>query len=557
MTKIEVYAGDDTRAAAAAAPATVTAELNTDDPAITNKIDVNWTAAENAGGYIVTLTPASGDPVVKNVAANVTSTSFDGLSYSTSYTPSVVTVADPYLYQANSTSTAGSPVSTEAAVYSFETIAQLNALLTSTSSSYTGYLTDAVVSFVPANNTAFIKDATGSVMVYKSSHGLLQGQTYTGVITVTAVNYNGLYSEITAFNATFTGSETSVAPANVTLSSLVGHYSDYQNAYVQVSGLTVSSVASKTINVTDGVNNYVVYDNPGTATCIAGDVISVKGTITKYSSTEQIKIWSASDITITSYAPRAITFSQPTGAAGTAGCSFTVTKTVGGDGITSGNAIASGTSITLTATAGTGYEFTSWTVTGATVADASSATTTFTMGTSPVTISANFTSTGGGGSFTPFNVWADGFANCSNSSTALSSLSGSTTGFTSGYSGLSYVYPMDGAIRIGKASGSGSITTPVLSSIDGASASLTITFKAAGWKGKTAKITLSTNKGSVTEGQTTITSEDSMNGSDPKPTMTGKTYTFHVTGADNTTKITFSTTCSIGIDDLVITQTAN
>lgn len=94
-------------------------------------------------------------------------------------------------------------------------------------------------------------------------------------------------------------------------------------------------------------------------------------------------------------APKAITFTQPTGAAATAGCSFTVS--VGGSPITSGDTVASGTTVTLTATAGTDYEFTSWAVTGATVADASAATTTFVMGTSAVTVGASFTSTGGGG----------------------------------------------------------------------------------------------------------------------------------------------------------------
>ena len=157
--------------------------------------------------------------------------------------------------------------------------------------------------------------------------------------------------------------------------------------------------------------------------------------------------------------------------------------------------------------------------------------------------------------FTPFNVWEDDFSGCSNSSSALSSLSGSTSGFTGSYSGISNTYPMDDAIRVGKASAAGSITTPVLTTIDGSAADLTVTFKAAGWNGKTAKITLSVNKGSVTEGQTTITSESSMQGN--SPSMNGSSYTFHITGADNTTKITFTTTNSIGIDDLVITQTAN
>jgi len=155
--------------------------------------------------------------------------------------------------------------------------------------------------------------------------------------------------------------------------------------------------------------------------------------------------------------------------------------------------------------------------------------------------------------FSPFNVWEDDFSGCTDYVT-LTSLSGSKTGFTGDYSGISATYAMIGAIRVGKASGAGSITTPVLTNIDGTSASLTITFKAAGWNGKNAKITLSASKGTVTEGQTTITSESTMAGT--SPTMTGTTYTFHVTGADNTTAITFATTNSIGIDDLVIKQTA-
>lgn len=275
--------------------------------------------------------------------------------------------------------------------YDFENIAELNALVTSTSASYDGYLTNAVVSFVPATNTAIVKDATGSVMIYKSNHGLLQGQTYTGEISVTAIKYNSLYSEITAWSgATFAGSQASVAPESVSLANLIGHYDDYQNAYVSVSGLTVVSVSSKNINVTDGTNNYVVFDNPGTATCGAGDVITAVGTITKYQTTEELKIWDASAITITAGAPKAITFSPPT----QTGCSFTVNVSGVGN-INSGDTVAAGATVTLTATAGADYEFSSWTVNGATLADASTNPASFTMGTSAVSISANFTSTGG------------------------------------------------------------------------------------------------------------------------------------------------------------------
>lgn len=152
------------------------------------------------------------------------------------------------------------------------------------------------------------------------------------------------------------------------------------------------------------------------------------------------------------------------------------------------------------------------------------------------------------------NVWEDDFSTCRNSSVAMSSLAGSTAGFNGNYSNIGSVYPMNGAIRVGKASGTGRISTPVLANITGSSANLIVTFKAAGWDGKTAKLKLTVNHGSVTEaGQITIASESTMSGN--APSMVGTVYTFHITGANNTTKITFDTTNAIGIDDLVITQT--
>ena len=272
----------------------------------------------------------------------------------------------------------------------FTTVAELNSIVTSTSDSYSGKLTNAVVSFVPATNTAIIKDATGSIMYYKKDHTLKQGQTFSGDITVTAIMYtkdsNPLYSEITDLgSASFTGAEAVVAPETVTLSALNGHYTDYQNAYVKVENLTVVNKDGKNINVTDGTNNYVVYLNYGNATCDEGEVITAVGTVTKYGTTEEIKVWKADDLT----APRRVTFAQPT----QAGCSIAVT--VDGSAITSGAVVASGKVVTLTATVGTDFAFVGWTVTGATVADASSATTTFTMESSDVDVSATFKPAGG------------------------------------------------------------------------------------------------------------------------------------------------------------------
>lgn len=312
-----------------------------------------------------------------------------------------------------------SPVTVSAtfdtASYDFETIAELNSLASS-GGEKTGYLTDAVVSYVPNTGNAIIKDATGSILLYKTSHGLLQGQTFTGELTVTITEYNGC-SELTACDASFTGNQETVAPVTMTLAQLAGNLATYQNAYVKVDNLTVTAVNNKNITVTDdgGAHSYIVYSSPANATCSVDDVLSVVGTIAWYNSNDQIKVWDTNNITVTGSAPKAVTFTQPTGAAAEAGCSIAVT--VGGSPHTSGNTVASETTVTLTATAGTDYEFTSWNVIGATVADASASTTTFTMGTSAVSISATFTSTGGGGG-TEYTSTLTFTAKCNGSGTA-------------------------------------------------------------------------------------------------------------------------------------------
>ena len=83
----------------------------------------------------------------------------------------------------------------------------------------------------------------------------------------------------------------------------------------------------------------------------------------------------------------AVTWTDPT----ETGCS--IAATVNSTAINSGDEFASGTVVTITATAGTDYEFSGWSVTGATVTDATAATTTFTVGESAVSFSATFNST--------------------------------------------------------------------------------------------------------------------------------------------------------------------
>ena len=433
----------------------------------------------------------------------------------------------------------------------FTTVAELNELAETvgeTPTLKTGKLTNAVVSFVPSTTAAIITDGTGSVMYYKSGHGLKQGQIYTGNIAVTLQNYQSLYSEITTMDATFTGDGAVVDPQVLTIFNMGWQYPTYQNAYAKLENVEVTAVDEKNVTVTDGeYTGFIVYCNYGTPTCVVGDKITVIGTVTQFKKDDtvfkELKVWKADDFTITEHTPteHAINFTQPE-----AGGSIKVT--VGGTEITSGAKYIEGTEVKAEIVLTGGYDFVSWNITNAVnLSSTTSHVVTFKVGTEDINIVANMRSSA------TTTVWSDNFSSCSLSSTAMTSLAGSTSGYSGNYSGLSSVYSMDGAIRIGKASASGTITTPVLSKITKTGANLIVTFKGAGWNGKTAKITLTASTGTVTEGQTQITSESSMSGT--SPTMTGTLYTFHITGADPTTTITFTTTNSMGIDDLVIEQT--
>ena len=190
---------------------------------------------------------------------------------------------------------------TQGSTYAFETVAQLNAKVTATSAELKGYLKNAVVSFVPQTGTAIITDGTGSVMYYKSNHGLKQGQTFTGEVTVTAVLYRSQYSEITAMDATFTGDGAVVDPEEVTLEQLTADYKKYQNAYVKVTNLEVTAVAGRNIFVKNGDKTYVVYANY-TNKNRKYEVITAVGTVTRFidndTATDEIKVWKADDLTI-------------------------------------------------------------------------------------------------------------------------------------------------------------------------------------------------------------------------------------------------------------------
>ena len=361
-------------------PATATVAANVESVTWSISSNTSW-AIDASDGVTVTPRDGTGDHTVeltfgKNEAT--TARTITATAKATGCEDVTITITQAGLAQTPT--------------YDFTTVAALKALTFTTATEYKGTLTGAVVSFVPAANTAIIKDDTGSILLYKKDHGLLQGQTISGEVTVTTDQYNG-GNQIKALTATVSGAGAVVEPQTVALAAIVENFSLYECAYVKVTGLNVTAVSGKNVTVSDGTNSFVVYNNPGNATCGVGDVVTAVGTVTRNNTTDEIKVWSADGLIVTSSAPKAITFSQPA-----SGGSFTVS--VDSNNITSGTTVASGKTVTLTATATSDFTFAGWTVSGATVADAAAATTTFEMGSSAVTISASFTSSGGGTSQT-------------------------------------------------------------------------------------------------------------------------------------------------------------
>lgn len=253
----------------------------------------------------------------------------------------------------------------------FTTVAGLKALLGAESATFTGTLTDAVVSFIAGTSDAVIKDATGSILYHKESgHGLLQGQTISGDVVVDAVIYNGI-NEITNLTATVAGEESAVEPEVVTFAQLAADYAKYESAYVKVVGVTSKTTTTKKGNIeaTQDATDYIVYTNVAISVN-TGDIFTAEGTVTKYNTTEEIKVWKAADLTVTTAAPTlSATPASTTVKATATSVTWTITSNTDwtitpGTGVTASVTSGNGNAdVTLTFAANTGSSAVTYTAT--------------------------------------------------------------------------------------------------------------------------------------------------------------------------------------------------
>lgn len=156
-------------------------------------------------------------------------------------------------------------------------------------------LEDAVVTYVNGNN-AYLEDATGGILIYKSGHGLVAGDKLSGVMSGTAYIRYGVH-QIISFDLTdITKTEGAEIPSTtLTVDELLADYASYVSRRVVIEGATVVDGVSTTdrngvvnqngtaINLYAGANNIVTFTY--------GANVDFACYPTYYNSTKQVSVW--------------------------------------------------------------------------------------------------------------------------------------------------------------------------------------------------------------------------------------------------------------------------
>ena len=139
------------------------------------------------------------------------------------------------------------------------TIAELKSI-TSSEATFKAKLTNAYITYVPNTSNAYLQDATGAILIYKSGHGLTAGKCYTGEISGKTKKFNNL-NEITAFdfsNATLT-TKSDILPEVVTMEALSTNFDQYESKYIQVTEVKAGAAIKgkdSTCELTQGGTKY-------------------------------------------------------------------------------------------------------------------------------------------------------------------------------------------------------------------------------------------------------------------------------------------------------------
>ncbi len=240
-------------------------------------------------------------------------------------------------------------------------------------------LNTVTVVYVNGSNI-YVADATGGTLVYKKDFGLQAGQVVKGLKGTMKIFNNLPEIEPSVAVSALTITEGTV-PDPTALTAVPTM--DNINQYVRINGVTISAAttwnssdkesAARTLKVAWGKDSLTLYNTfLIDQTFAKGDYYNIVGFVSCYYSTIQIAVQSATAATAAVYSVVADVNNDDMGSI---------------EGLPT-EKVAYGTSVTLTATANTGYEFINWTdTTGAVVSTEPAYTVTVT---SDVAIQANF-----------------------------------------------------------------------------------------------------------------------------------------------------------------------
>ena len=179
-----------------------------------------------------------------------------------------------------------------------EPLANIAALTANTETgTYYVALSNAVVTYTNGNY-AYIQDASGAVVMYKSGHGLTAGDVLNGTATVSYQLRNS-NPQITALTGVTSVSGSAPDPVSVAASAWNYTFNDVLSQYFQVTGATLTQSEGKYYVELDGENVQLYKVGTAISTLDLTKTYTITGFPTLYNTTKQIQIFADPEVEIT------------------------------------------------------------------------------------------------------------------------------------------------------------------------------------------------------------------------------------------------------------------
>ena len=158
-------------------------------------------------------------------------------------------------------------------------------------------LTDAIVTYVNGNS-AFIEDATAGILIYKSDHGLAEGDKLNGILTGEGYIRYGV-CQITEFDMTDITKETgaTIPCVEITVADLLNDYASYVSRRIKIIDATVTDgitgSSDKNGAISQNGSSVNLYNNNSSVNFVETEVVDFYAYPSYYSSTKQLATWEA------------------------------------------------------------------------------------------------------------------------------------------------------------------------------------------------------------------------------------------------------------------------